>query len=64
MDVCHVLLGRPQQYGNNIMHDRHHNVYTLSVNGKLIVVKYKREEVVFMDRPNKGNVLTFYEGKD
>jgi len=41
------------------MYDRHHNVYTFSVNEKLIVVKYKKEEVVSMDRPNKGKSLLF-----
>jgi hypothetical protein len=34
MDVCHVLLGIPWQYGINVIHDGRNNTYTLENNGR------------------------------
>jgi hypothetical protein len=34
MDVCHILLGRPWQFDNNVIHDRRKNTYTLEKNGR------------------------------
>ncbi|KAK1608433.1 hypothetical protein QYE76_032106 [Lolium multiflorum] len=34
MTVCHMLLGRPWQYDNKVIHDGHSNVYTFKVKDK------------------------------
>ncbi|KAK1617486.1 hypothetical protein QYE76_023003 [Lolium multiflorum] len=34
MTVCHMLLGRPWQYENKVIHDGHSNVYTFKVKDK------------------------------
>jgi hypothetical protein len=34
MDICHVLLGRPWKYDNNVIHDGRKNTYTLEKNGR------------------------------
>jgi hypothetical protein len=44
MDVCHLLLGRPWQYGRNVIHDGKMNTYTLEKNGRtnmLLLIKDK-----------------------
>jgi hypothetical protein len=34
MDVCHLLLGRPWQYGRNVVHDGRMNTYILEKDGR------------------------------
>jgi hypothetical protein len=34
MDVCHILLGRPWQYDQKVIHDGRKNTYTLEKNGR------------------------------
>jgi hypothetical protein len=34
MDVCHLLLGRPWQYDQNVVHDGRMNTYTLEKDGR------------------------------
>jgi hypothetical protein len=34
MDVCHVLLGIPWKYDNNVIHDGRNNTYSLEKNGR------------------------------
>jgi hypothetical protein len=44
MDVCHVLLGIPWQYDNNVIHDGRKNTYSLGKNGcnhMLFLIEYK-----------------------
>jgi hypothetical protein len=46
MDARHLSLGKPWQYNMNAVHDRQHNMYTLSIKGKHIALAHKREMVV------------------
>jgi len=45
MDACHILLGRPWQYDRNVVHDGRKNTYSLSINGKKIVLAPRSDEV-------------------
>jgi len=45
MDACHILLGRPWQYDRNVVHDGRKNTYSLSINGKKIVLAPRSAEV-------------------
>ncbi|XP_057837552.2 uncharacterized protein LOC131047785 [Cryptomeria japonica] len=38
MDACHVLLGRPWQYGRKVMHDGERNTYTFWMEGSKIIL--------------------------
>jgi hypothetical protein len=48
MDVCHILLGRPWQYDQNVSHDGRKNIYTLERNGRthvLFPIEDKEEKI-------------------
>ena len=38
MDACHLLLGKPWLFDNNVVYDGHANIYTLNRNGKSLTL--------------------------
>jgi hypothetical protein len=61
MDVCHILLGRPWQYDQNVVHDGRMNTYTLEKDGrthKFLPIKDK--EV----KPEVNSTILLMSGKE
>lgn len=56
MDACHLSLGKPWQYNRNVVHDKQHNMYTLSIKGKHIALAHRREMVAIK---SKGKNILF-----
>ena len=46
MDVCHLLLGRPWQYDQDICHNGRNNTYSLKINGKKITLLPMKHQVI------------------
>jgi hypothetical protein len=61
MDVCHVLLGRPWQYDQNVVHDGRMNTYTLEKDGRTHrLLSIKDEEV----KPEVNSTVLLMSGKE
>jgi hypothetical protein len=59
MDACHLLLGRPWQYDQGVVHDGQRNTYSLSIKGKKVVLAPRREGVIPIPVAKKGiNLLS------
>jgi hypothetical protein len=60
MDACYLLLGRPWQYDQGVVHDGWRNTYTLSIEGKKkVVLAPQREGVIPIPMTEKGiNLLS------
>jgi hypothetical protein len=61
MDVCHLLMGRPWQYGRNVIHDGRKNTYTLEKNGRMHML------LLFEDKKVKEemiNTILLMSGKE
>nr|GEY81822.1 reverse transcriptase domain-containing protein [Tanacetum cinerariifolium] len=53
MDACHLLLGRPWQYDNTVLHDGRSNTYSFMFRGKKIVlVPHKPKSVAATTIPS------------
>jgi hypothetical protein len=61
MDVCHSLLGRPWQYGRNVVHDGRMNTYTLEKDGRTHRLHLKKDEEV---KPEVRNTILLMSGKE
>ena len=56
MDVCHVLLGRPWNFDNNVIHDGRRNTYTLEKNSRTHMLLPIEEKKV-KEEANKSILL-------
>jgi hypothetical protein len=61
MDVCHVLLERPWNFDENVIHDKRKNTYTLEKNGRTHMVLPIEEKKV-KEEANKS--ILFMSGKE
>jgi hypothetical protein len=61
MDVCHLLLGRPWQYDQNVVHDGRMNTYTLEKDGRThMLLMIKDKEV----KSEVRNTILLMSGKE
>jgi hypothetical protein len=61
MDVCHLLLGRPWKYDQNVVHDGRMNKYTLEKDGRTHrLLPIKDKEV----KPEVRNTILLMSGKE
>jgi hypothetical protein len=61
MDVCHILLGRPWKYDQNVIHDGRKNTYTLEKNGRthmLLPIEDKKA------KEKTSNTILLMSGKE
>ena len=61
MNICHMLLGRPLQFGRHVVHDGRENTYTLTKDGvkhKLNSLKEKEQKVCSAAK------ICFIDGKE
>jgi len=59
MDACYLLLGRPWQYDQGVVHDGWRNTYTLSIEGKKkVVLAPQREGVIPIPMTEGINLLS------
>jgi hypothetical protein len=61
MDVCHLLLGIPWKYDQNVVHDGRNNTYTLEKNGRThMLLSIKDKEV----KLEVSNTILLMSGKE
>jgi hypothetical protein len=61
MDVCHVLLGRPWQYDQHVVHDGRMNTYTLEKDGISHTLHPVKDKEV---KPEVSNAILLMSGKE
>lgn len=64
MDVCYILLGKSWQYEINVVHNGKHNIYTLSIKRKCIVLVIRREEETIEGKGKKKLLLSRFMNKE
>lgn len=66
MDVCHILLGKPWQYGTRTLHKGRENTYEFQWMGKkvvLIPLNKKNDEGVNVKKEGNNHLFTTISGK-
>jgi hypothetical protein len=61
MDVCHILLARPWQYDENVLHDGRNNTYTLEKNGRMHMLLPIEDKKV---KEEASNIILLMSGKE